>query len=61
LQAMSSAIERRDATPPPDLTRYKLLEIERIELTVKRSLCIECVESESSVTRIHPAGHAWRF
>jgi hypothetical protein len=30
LQAMRPAIERRDATPPPDLTRYKLLEIERM-------------------------------
>jgi hypothetical protein len=29
---MSPAIERRDATPLPDLTRYKLLEIERPEM-----------------------------
>ena len=29
MQAMSLATERRYAAPPPDLTRYKLLEIER--------------------------------
>jgi hypothetical protein len=32
LQAMSPATERGDTASPPDLTRYKLLEMERARL-----------------------------